>query len=86
MKRLRLYATITAVLGFFAILALIFLYLTLSEISDSGTTYKLEWYIAGTCLIVQAAFIISTFATLGYFLKTSERLINLTTDPEWKKK
>jgi hypothetical protein len=86
MKRLRLSATITAILGFFSILALIFLFMVLSDIADSITTHELEWYVAGSCLIVIGAFTISTFITLAYFLKTSDKLIKLTTDPEWEKK
>ena len=86
MKRLRLSATITAILGFFSILALIFLFMALSDIADSITTHKLEWYVAGSCLIVIGAFTISTFITLANFLKSSDKLIKLTTDPEWIKK
>jgi uncharacterized membrane protein len=80
MKRLKLSATITAVLGFFSVIALIFLYLALANIADSGTTSTLEWYIAGICMIVLTIFTISVFVTLTYLLKTSSRLINLTTD------
>jgi len=86
MKRLRFSATITAILGFFSVMALILLFMALSDIADSGTAQKLEWYVAGTCLIVLVAFTISTFITLGYLLKTSDKLIKLTTDPEWNQK
>lgn len=79
MRRLRLSATVTAVLGFFATLSLIFLFLALADIADS-TANTAEWYAAGVCLIVLTAFTMSVFITLGYLLKTSDRLINLTTD------
>lgn len=77
MKRLKYSATITAVLGVLAAIALVFLYLALSDIADSGTGHKLEWYISGMSLIALSAFTISTFITLALFLKTlrvSERL------------
>lgn len=80
MKKLRFSATVTAILGFFAVISIILLFLALSDIADTGTTFRLEWYVAGICLIVLTAFTISVFVTLSYLLKTSDRLINLTTD------
>lgn len=79
MKKLRLSATVTAVLGFFAVLSIIFLFLALSDLADGGAKAA-EWYISGICLIVLSAFTISVFITLSYLLRTSDRLINLTTD------
>jgi hypothetical protein len=82
MKNLKISALITAVLGFFAVFAIIFLFLSLSDIADSGTTLLLEWYVAGTCLIILSAFTISALVTLGLLLKilnTSE-IIDLMTD------
>lgn len=89
MKKLKFFATVTAILGFLAVLALIFLYLALSDNADSGTKLKLEWYVAGTCLIILGTFIISTFITLGFFLKTlriSERLTIESLNSEVKSK
>jgi uncharacterized membrane protein len=80
MKKLRFSATVTAILGFFAVISLVFLFLALSDIADAGTTFRMEWYVAGLCLIVLSAFTVSVFVTLGYLLKTSDRLINLTID------
>lgn len=80
MKRLRLSATVTAVLGFFAVLSLIFLFVALFNIAGKETVPGPEWYVAGICLIILAAFTLSVFVTLGYLLRTSDRLINLTTD------
>ena len=80
MKKLKLSATFTAVLGFFSVLALIFLYLALYDIADSGENLVLEWYTAGISMMILFAFTISTFITLGYLLKVFNELINLTTD------
>jgi hypothetical protein len=79
MKRLKLSATITAVLGFFSAIALIFLYLVFADIAGKEIMSPVELYI-GICLIVLTIFTISVFVTLTYLLKTSSRLINLTTD------
>jgi hypothetical protein len=79
MKRLKLSATITAVLGFFSAIALVFLYLVFADIAGKEIMSPVELYI-GICLIVLTIFTISVFVTLTYLLKTSSRLINLTTD------
>lgn len=80
MKKLRFSATVTAILGILAVIALVFLFLALSRLAENEAAFRLEWYMAGICLIVLTAFTISVFVTLGYLLKTSDRLINLTTD------
>jgi len=80
MKKLRLSATVTAVLGFFSVLSLIFLFLALSDIADGGAAHTFEWYVAGICLIILTIFTLSVFVMLAYLLRTSDRLINLTTD------
>jgi hypothetical protein len=79
MKRLKLSATITAVLGFFSAIALIFLYIAFADMAGKEIMSPVELYI-GICLIVLTIFTISVFVTLTYLLKTSSRLINLTTD------
>jgi hypothetical protein len=87
MKTLKFSALFTAVLGFFAVFAIIFLFLSMSDIADSGTTLRLEWYVAGICLVVISAFTISALVTLVLLLKllnTSE-IISLMTDYEIKK-
>jgi hypothetical protein len=66
MKALRFSAAITAVLGFFSVLAIIFLYLALSDIAHNEPDQKLEWYVAGICMMILGAFIVSSFVTLGY--------------------
>lgn len=80
MKKLKVSATITAVLGLCAVLALIFLYLTLSDIEKMKPDLKLEWLISDICFIVLSAFTLSTLITLGYLLRSFDRIIKLTTD------
>lgn len=80
MKKLRLSATVTAILGFFAVLSIIFLFIAMSDIQGKGASFRTEWYVACACLIIITAFTLSVFVTLGYLMKTSDRLINLTTD------
>jgi hypothetical protein len=70
-KKLRLAATITMILGFISILAVIFHYLALSDIAHGEADQALEWRIAGISLLILAAFIISTLITLGLLIKTS---------------
>lgn len=69
MKNFRYSATITAILGFLSALALIFLFLALSDIAHTEENLTLEWYVAGTCMIIIGTFIVSTFVTLGFLLK-----------------
>jgi hypothetical protein len=69
MKKLRSSATVTGILGFLSVPALIVLFLALSDIAESGTTYKLEWYVAGTSMIILSVFILSVFVTLRFLLK-----------------
>jgi len=70
-KKLRLAATITIIMGFISALAIIFHYLALSDIAQGEADLALEWRIAGISLLILAAFIISTFITLGLLMKTS---------------
>ena len=72
MKKLRFSATCTATLGFLSVLALIFLFLALTDISHQEQDLTLEWYIAGICMIILGAFTISTFITLGLLFKKRE--------------
>jgi hypothetical protein len=65
MKTLKKSATVKAVLGFFFVFALVFLFLALSDIAHMEEDLTLEWYVAGTCMIILAAFTLSTFVTLG---------------------
>lgn len=69
MKKFKFSATVTAILGFLSVLALIFLFLALSDIADMEENLTLEWYVAGVCMIILVTFTISTFVTLGFVLK-----------------
>ena len=69
MKKLIFSATVTAALGFLSVISLILLYLALSNIANHEPDLTLEWYIAGICIVIFSAFTISTFVTLGFFLK-----------------
>jgi uncharacterized membrane protein len=69
MKSLRMSATITAILGFLSVIALILLFLALSDIADHEPDLTLEWYISGICIFILSAFTISTFFTLGFLFK-----------------
>jgi len=68
-KKLRLSATITMILGFLSVLALILLILALSDIANGNEDLKLEWYTAGISMIIIALFTVSTFITLGFLMK-----------------
>jgi hypothetical protein len=69
MKNLRFSATITSILGFLSVLALLFLYLALCDIAKMEEDLTLEWHVAGVCILILCAFTISTFVTLGFMLK-----------------
>jgi uncharacterized membrane protein len=69
MKKLIFSAICTAFLGFLSVVALILLYLALSDIANHEPNLTLEWYIAGVSIIILSAFTISTFVTLGFLLK-----------------
>jgi uncharacterized membrane protein len=69
-RNLRLSATITFCLGVLSILSLVLIYLALSDIAKAESNLILEWIIVGICLIFIALFILSTFITLGFLLRT----------------
>jgi len=74
MKNLKISATITLVLGGLAILAVIFLFLALSDIAHNEPDLSLEWRIAGISMMVLGIFIISTFTTIGLLLRNWNQL------------
>lgn len=69
MRPLKLSATITSILGFFSVFALIFLYLSLADIANHEPNLTLEWYIAGICIFVLGISTISTLITMVLFFK-----------------
>ena len=70
MNKLRISATITLILGALSGIALILMFLALSDIADPTEPVKTEWKVVGICMIVLGAFVISTFVTIGYLLKS----------------
>jgi len=69
MKKLRISATVTTILGALSVLAIFLLTMALSDIADKGEDLTLEWYITGICIMILGAFTISTFTTMGLLLK-----------------
>jgi hypothetical protein len=70
MKNLRISASITGFLGILSVIALIFLFLALSDIAHQEPDLTLEWFISGVSIIILCAFTISTFVTLGFLFKS----------------
>jgi len=68
MKNLRISATVTIIFGFLTLIALLLMYLALSDISKEPDTV-LEWKVVQFCWITILLFVISTFFTIGYVLK-----------------
>ena len=69
MRNLRLSAAITAILGFLSAVALVVLFLALTDIANHEPDLTLEWYLSGICIFVLGVFTISTFVTLGILVK-----------------
>lgn len=69
MKKLRISATVTAILGSASLIALVFMFLALSDISNLEPDTLLEWKIVQFSWITLLLFPISTFVTLGYIMK-----------------
>jgi hypothetical protein len=69
MRNLRISATITAILAFSSVIALIVLFMALTDIANHEPDLTLEWFLSGICIFVLGVFTISTFVTLGFLLK-----------------
>ena len=69
-RNMRVSATITFCLGVLSILALILIYLALSDIANGEPNQTLEWIIVGICLVSFALFVISAFVTLGFLIRS----------------
>jgi len=78
MKKLRISASITGIFGFLSVIALILLFLALSDIADREPNLTLEWYISGISILILSAFTISTFVTLGFLVKSKAYLMTIT--------
>lgn len=70
---LRISTTITGFLAFLSIAAIVFLYLALCDIAKNEQDLTLEWYLAGICMIVIGAFILSTLVTIGFLFYGKEK-------------
>jgi hypothetical protein len=62
-------AIINAILAAVSVFAIIFLFLSLSDIANHEPDLTLEWYVAGICLFELALFIVSTIVTLALLFK-----------------
>ncbi len=69
MRNLKFSATITAILAFLSVIALIALFLALTDIANHEPDQTLEWYVSGICIFVLSAFTLSTIITLGFLMK-----------------
>jgi uncharacterized membrane protein len=76
MKNFKLSATFTMILGILSVLALIFLFLALSDIAHAKEDLTLEWFVTRASMIILAAFTISAFVTLGFGFKCFKTLQN----------
>lgn len=63
-RRLRSVSKFTLIMTFFSLLALVLLYLALSDISQGGNNLKLEWIVTGLSFIILTVYLISVIITL----------------------
>lgn len=68
MKKLRISTTITAILGFLSLIALVVMYLALSDIYQETDT-TLEWKVVQFCWIIILLFTGSAAFTISYLFK-----------------
>ncbi|MGQ9621110.1 MAG: hypothetical protein ACUVTX_09045 [Bacteroidales bacterium] len=67
-KRLHTLVTITAIMSFMSVVALIMLYLALSDIAKGGDNLKLEWFVIGLSYVILAIFILVVIVTIAFLL------------------
>ncbi len=65
MKKLKIAANISLILGIISVIAIIMLFLALADIGHQEPDLTLEWYVAGICMMILGAFILSVFVTLA---------------------
>ena len=84
MKKLRIAATVTLILGALSVIAMISMFLALCDIADPTEPVRTEWRVVGIGMIVLSTFIVSTFVTIGYLLKsiklTNTMAVNATAE------
>jgi hypothetical protein len=71
MKSLRISATVTLVLGSFALIALILMFLAFSDITKESDT-TLEWKVVRVCYLELLLYTISTIITISLMMKVPE--------------
>ncbi|MDX2029462.1 MAG: hypothetical protein SF339_02265 [Blastocatellia bacterium] len=62
--------TITFILGICSAVALFVQYLAMCDIAQAPGS-KTDWYVAGVCMMLIAAFIVFSLGTMGYLLRHS---------------
>ncbi len=68
MKKLRISATVTAILAFLSLIALVLMFLAFSDIGHEADT-TLEWKVVQFCWIELVLFAISSLVTIGLLIK-----------------
>jgi hypothetical protein len=66
LKKLRVSASITLILGILSAIAVLFIYLALCDIANHEPDQTLEWSIVGIGLLIWIALIVSTLVTLKF--------------------
>lgn len=66
LKKLRVSATITVVLGILSAIAVMLTYLALCDIANHEPNQTLEWYMVGVGLLIWIAFIVSTLVSMKF--------------------
>ena len=72
-KKLKLSASITLILGILSAIAVLFTYLALCDIASYEPDQTLEWYIVGVGLMIWLAFIVSTLVTMKFLFNYPEK-------------
>ena len=65
-KKLKLSASITLILGILSAIAVLFTYLALCDIASHEPDQTLEWYMVGVGLMIWLAFIVTTLITIRF--------------------
>ena len=65
-RKLKISATITLVIGILSAIVVLFTYLALCDIANHESNLTLEWYMVGVGLMIWIALIISTLVTIGF--------------------
>ncbi|MBL7968518.1 MAG: hypothetical protein JNK09_16045 [Prolixibacteraceae bacterium] len=66
LKKLRVSATITVVLGILSAIAVMLTYLALCDIANHEPNQTLEWYMVGVGLLIWIAFIVSALVSMKF--------------------